>query len=199
MQLRLTRDSSTILSTSTHLVGPQTYSKPTAISPVPVDLLKCSFVHCPSPDSSMDTLTSRQGHSQYSFGQGTQADNDSFHNLTAASNEGICSHSKHSEHFTDPKSVTFSNSDNMNNFTSSQPTSNHHHHLPYSNGALPGASKTVEYGTGLVNCIQSNSGHHVVLSTGHDSDNKPYALTMSRISNNIYTKYNTSRDGSSKR
>ena len=194
MQLRLTRDSSTILSNSTQLLGPQTYSNPTPISPVPVDLLKCSFVHCPSPDSSMDTLTSRQGHSQYSFGQGTQAGNDSFHNLTAAINEGICSQSKHSEHFTDPKSVTFSNSDNMNNFTSSQPTSNHHHHLPYSNGG----SKTVEYGTGLVNSIQSISGHHVVLSTAHDSDNKPYACTMSRISNNIYTKYNTSRDGSKK-
>lgn len=37
------------------------------LSPVPVDLLKCSFVHCSSPHSSVDTLTSRPGHSQYSL------------------------------------------------------------------------------------------------------------------------------------
>ena len=29
------------------------------LSPVPVDLLKCSFVHCSSPHSSVDTLTAR--------------------------------------------------------------------------------------------------------------------------------------------
>ena len=40
-----------------------------ASSVAPVDLLTCSFLHCPSPSSSLDTLTTaRPAHSQYSFG-----------------------------------------------------------------------------------------------------------------------------------
>jgi len=193
VQLRLSRDTSTVLSTSTRLVVPEMTATPPPLSPVPVDLLKCSFVHCPSPDSSMDTLISRQGHSQYSFGQGVQAGDDSFHNLTAVSNDVICSHTnKTSEDYNDSKNVTFSHSDSFNNITMPAITTNHHQ--PYSNGTLPGSSRT-----GLVNCLRSSSGHHVILSTGHDSDNKPYSMTMSRISNNIYTKYDTNREEASSR
>ena len=133
VQLRLSRDTSTVLSTSTRLVVPEMTATPPPLSPVPVDLLKCSFVHCPSPDSSMDTLISRQGHSQYSFGQGVHAGDDSFHNLTAVSNDVICSHTnKTSEDYNDSKNVTFSHSDSFNNITMPAITTNHHQ--PYNNG-----------------------------------------------------------------
>ena len=71
----------------------------------PVDLLRCSFMHCPSPSSSVDTLTSRHviststppiaPPSQYSLGHrgsipdlGVSPDSrdESFHNLRTDAN-----------------------------------------------------------------------------------------------------------------
>ena len=165
MQRRLTRDSSTILSSSTHLGGSQTDSHV-----APVDLLKCSFVHCPSPDSSMDTLTSRQGHSQYSFGQGISANNDSFHNLTAVTSSGVCSHNKKtSEQVTNTNNVTFSNGKVLNKFSSTELLCDHQH----SKNTVPSTSH----------------GHQVLLSARQETDNKTHSLTMARIQSNILAKY----------
>ena len=76
----------------------------------PVDLLKCSFMHCPSPSSSVDTLTSRHivsttappiaPPSQYSMGHrgsipdlagDTISREESFNNLTSDSNSHMVS------------------------------------------------------------------------------------------------------------
>ena len=63
-------------------------------SVAPVDLLTCSFLHCPSPSSSVDTLTtSRQQTSQFSFGHtAPHGADDSFHNLTSVSSVAGCEH-----------------------------------------------------------------------------------------------------------
>ena len=76
----------------------------------PVDLLKCSFMHCPSPSSSVDTLTNtntRQTNNQFSFGHTECQADESFHNLTSVTsvNSATCQHraqqmmsSNHGEH-----------------------------------------------------------------------------------------------------
>ena len=73
----------------------------------PVDLLKCSFMHCPSPSSSVDTLTNtntRTTNNQFSFGHSECQADDSFHNLTSVTSV-TCQHraqqvmsSSHGEH-----------------------------------------------------------------------------------------------------
>lgn len=58
-------------------------SKDECNSGAPVDLLKCSFMHCPSPSSSIDTLTSRHvpPPSQYT-GTGIGTDDDTCGHVT---------------------------------------------------------------------------------------------------------------------
>ena len=61
----------------------------------PVDLLKCSFMHCPSPSSSVDTLTNtntRQTNNQFSFGHRECGADESFQNLSEASRGLTCPH-----------------------------------------------------------------------------------------------------------
>ena len=160
VQMRLSRDSSTFLSSS-RLAAPNSSDHLSLSSPAPVDLLKCSFVHCPSPDS----LTSRQ----VSFAQGDRQGNDSFHNLTSVhsgnDNSGSCSHSRRLSEQCDQWK-----SEGTNGF----PT-------------------CAEYQVPN-RILKSSEGHQVVLTTAQTGDTKNYAVTMSRISNNIYTKYKTSRE-----
>ena len=62
----------------------------------PVDLLTCSFMHCPSPSSSVDTLTNtRLTNNQVSFGHTEcQGADESFHNLTSVTSVS-CQHRAH--------------------------------------------------------------------------------------------------------
>ena len=126
-------------------------------SPAPVDLLKCSFVHCQSPDS----LTSRQ----VSFAQGHQQGNDSFHNLTSKhsvnENSVSCNHTRRLSVQCDQ-----GKSEGTNGILSRS-----EYQIP---DRLPISSK----------------GHQVVLT----GDTRNYAVTMSRISSNVYTKYSTGKD-----
>ena len=122
----------------------------------------------------MDTLTSRQGHSQYSFGQGTLANNDSFHNLTTVTSTGVCSHNnKTSEQVTDTSNVTFSNGKVFNKFSSTELMCDHHN----SKNTVPSTSQ----------------GHQVVLSAREETDNKTQSntMTMARIQSNILANYDT--------
>jgi len=136
-------------------------------APAPVDLLKCSFMHCPSPSSSIDTLTSRHvappisPPTAYMTRSSTGEDNTSYHQVGPGSTSMTsCGHTDHIS-------------------SSSSPTH------------LPSVISSTQHITLISNTIGGNGevsgshpgGQHVLLSAklDPDTDQSYGGVTLSRL------------------